>query len=46
MDERLSEDEYDAMIVEQAYNEYLESGKQSRPIAELWKELESGEKLK
>ena len=33
------EDEYDIAIAEQAYKEYVKSGKQSRPIDELWKEL-------
>ncbi len=34
------EDEYDVAVADQAYEEYLNSGKKSRPIAELWKELE------
>ncbi len=34
------EDEYDIAIVKQAYNEYLDSGKQSRSISKLWEELE------
>ena len=33
------EDEHDARIAEEAYEEYLKSGKKSRPIEELWKEL-------
>lgn len=33
------EDEYDITVAEQAYKEYVKSGKQSRPIEELWKEL-------
>ena len=33
------EDEYDARIAEEAYDEYVKSGKKSRPIEELWKEL-------
>lgn len=33
------EDEYDTYIAEEAYNEYLNEGKKSRPIAELWSEL-------
>lgn len=33
------EDEYDLAIAEEAYDEYIKSGKKSRPIAELWKEL-------
>lgn len=34
------EDEYDASVFEEAKKEYESSGKQSRPIDELWKELE------
>lgn len=34
------EDEYDIGVFNAAYNEYEEGGKQSRPIEELWKELE------
>ncbi len=34
------EDEYDVTVGEQAYNEYLDAGKKSRPINELWKELD------
>ena len=34
------EDEYDITIAEQAYDEYVKDGKKSRPIDELWKELE------
>ncbi|MDO4198676.1 MAG: DUF6290 family protein [Erysipelotrichaceae bacterium] len=33
------EDEYDTTVGEEAYREYLESGKKSRPIEELWEEL-------
>ena len=32
------EDEYDVALGEDAYSEYLSSGKQSRPIGELWRE--------
>ncbi len=32
------EDEYDVALGQDAYREYLSSGKQSRPIGELWKE--------
>ena len=35
--ERIKE-EYDAVVAREAYDEYLESGKRSRPIDELWKE--------
>lgn len=34
------EDEYDQMIAEEAYAEYVASGKKSRPIEELFKELD------
>ncbi len=34
------EDEYDISVYEDAYREYENSGKESRPIAELWKELD------
>ena len=32
------EDEYDIALGEDAYREYLSSGKQSRPIGKLWEE--------
>lgn len=32
------EDRVDEAIFEEAYEEYLKSGKKSRPISELWKE--------
>ena len=34
------EDEYDISVANEAYDEYVKSGKKSRPISELWKELE------
>lgn len=34
------EDEYDITVAKEAYQEYLESGKKSKPIRELWKELD------
>ena len=34
------EDEYDVTVGEEAYSEYLKSGSKSRPISELWKELD------
>ena len=34
------EEEFDVAVYNAAYKEYEESGKQSRPIEELWKELE------
>ena len=34
------EDEYDIIVANEAYEEYVKSGKKSKPIAELWKELD------
>lgn len=34
------EEEYDITVCEEAYKEYENSGKESRPIEELWKELD------
>lgn len=34
------EDEYDITVGEEAYKEYVQEGKKSRPIEELWKELD------
>lgn len=34
------EDEFDIVIADEAYKEYLENNCQSRPISELWKELD------
>lgn len=34
------EDEYDIAVASEAYEEYVNSGYQSRPIEELWKELD------
>ena len=34
------EDEYDRAVYEEAYKEYQNSGKKSRPINELWQELD------
>ena len=34
------EDEYDLMIGEEAYEEYIADEKKSRPIEELWKECD------
>mgnify|MGYP003296392405 CR=1 FL=1 len=34
------EEEYDIVVAEDAYHEYVNSGKKSRPITELWKELD------
>ena len=33
------EDEYDIALAESSYKDYIESGKESRPIEELWKEV-------
>ncbi|HHT95596.1 MAG TPA: DUF6290 family protein [Clostridia bacterium] len=35
------EDQYDIAIYDAAYKEYEDSGKQSRPIKEFWKELQT-----
>lgn len=34
------EDEYDVVIANEAYDEYLKSGKKSQTVAEFWKECE------
>jgi len=34
------EDEYDVAVANEAYKEYVDSGCKSRPIEELWKELD------
>ena len=34
------EDEYDIAVGEEAWAEYEESGRNSRPISELWEELD------
>ncbi len=34
------EDEYDVAAADEAYEEYVMSGKKSRPIEEVWKELD------
>lgn len=34
------EDEYDALIADEAYEAYVKDGCKSRPIEELWKELD------
>lgn len=33
------EDEYDIAVAKEAHEEYVSSGKKSRPISELWGEL-------
>lgn len=34
------EDEFDVAVAEEAYDEYVKEGQKSRPISELWKELD------
>lgn len=34
------EDEYDIAVAKDAYNEYVKNGSRSRPISELWGELD------
>lgn len=34
------EDEYDLTVAQEAYDEYVNDGRNSRPISELWKELD------
>ena len=34
------EDEYDITIGEEAYKEYVKDGRKSRPVEELWNELD------
>ena len=34
------EDEYDIALADEAYNEYIRDGRRSRPIDELWRELD------
>lgn len=34
------EDEYDVKVAEESYAEYVKDGRKSRPIEELWKELD------
>ncbi|MEG0998420.1 MAG: DUF6290 family protein [Clostridiales bacterium] len=34
------EDEYDIAVADEAYDEYVKSGKKSTPITKLWEELE------
>ena len=33
------EDEYDVAVAYEAYQDYLKSGKKSRPVGDLWKDL-------
>jgi len=34
------EDEYDLTVAQEAYDEYVNDGRKSKPISELWKELD------
>lgn len=34
------EDEYDVTVAQDAYDEYVKDGYKSRPISELWEELD------
>lgn len=34
------EDEYDVTVANDAYREYVQGGKKSKSVADLWKELE------
>ena len=34
------EEEYDIAVYNEAYKEYVDSGKESTPINELWEELD------
>ena len=34
------EEEYDIAVADEAYKDYVNSGKQSRPVSELWKECD------
>lgn len=34
------EDEYDIALADEAYNEYIRDSRKSRPIDELWRELD------
>lgn len=34
------EDEYDIVVAEDAYDEYVKDGYKSRPISKLWEELD------
>lgn len=37
------EDEYDLSVADEAYNNYLESGYKSTPIADFWRDLDTEE---
>ena len=35
------EDEYDVTVAEEAYREYIESGCETTPVKEFWRELDA-----
>lgn len=35
------EEEYDVVVAEEAYNEYVASGCKSTPVADFWRELDA-----
>ena len=37
------EDEYDSVVAEEAYKEYVDSGCKSTPVADFWRELDAEE---
>ena len=37
------EDEYDIAIADEAYREYIASGRKSVPVADFWRELDAEE---
>lgn len=37
------EDEYDLVVAEEAYKDYVESGFKSTPVADFWRELDAEE---
>ena len=34
------EEEYDSAVFDEAYDEYVKSGRKSRPVEELWQDLD------
>ena len=34
------EDEYDIALADEAYKEYIDSGRKSTPVADFWRELD------
>ncbi len=37
------EDEYDLIVADEAYNDYVKSGYKSTPVADFWRELDAEE---